>query len=830
MRIDSMKRKQQRHPTFPARKENPMSAVEEKTTVTPRVKRLRARFLEYLPNIDIERARIYDRVYFHDGAVKDRPMIVGRALAFKTFLAERTIYIEDDQLVAGSFAARPRGFPVYPESVGNDMTAEYAKIRDREIDPFEYSEADQKELEAILLRWKDSSLRQIVFPGMSPDEKNLFLMDPENNIVRGTNVFTLDVPMYGPAGHITPDYQAVLEQGFQGIKKRAEKRLEQAKRENDAQGADFLTAAILCCDAITDFGHRYARLAREMAAKETNERRRAELLRIHEACARVPGEPPRTFFEAVQCCWLVFVGIQMEAFQRCFSLGRFDQYAWPFLEKDLASGELSPQEAQEILDCFWMKFPETNYSNSEYYSYIASGFPSQQQICVGGQTPDGKDAANPLTYMCIQASMDTLLHQPSISVRFWEGSPDALVEKAVELAAKGTGHPSFFNDRRVVKALQSKGIALEDARDYSSVGCASVQPTRKDKGAHNAGYINVAAALDFALHDGDWPFGKRRMGVRTGDPRKFKTFDEVMAAFEKQMAYMIDVYSRAAVRAEEAHRDLVPTPYISCFVQDCIGNARDRSAGGALINSGMTPRGIGLADVSDSLAAIKKLVFEEKLLTMDRLLDALDANFEGFGDVRGMLVDKAPKYGNDDDYVDDIARRVVDIYCNETDRHRSLFGGHFHPGFSSVSSNVPYGTVVSALPNGRKQWEPLADGCSPSHNVERNGPTAVACSVGKLNHEGMSGGSILNVKFNPSLVRTAEGMRKFVDYVKGMLEAGVWHCQFNVADAATLREAQKMPEKHQDLIVRVAGYSAFFTGLSNQLQEDVIDRTEHKAV
>ena len=805
-----------------------MSVAEDKTTITPRVKRLRAKFLEYLPNIDIERARIYDRVYFQDGTVKDKPMIVGRAIAFKTFLAERTIYIEDDQLIAGSFAARPRGFPIYPESVGNDMTAEYKKIRSREIDPFEYDEKDQEELEAILLRWKDSSLRQIVFPNMSKDEKNLFLMDPENNIVKGTNVFTLDVPMYGPAGHITPDYQTVMEQGFQGIKARAEKRLELAKKENDQQGIDFLTASITCCDAITDFGHRYSKLAKEMADKEQKPERKAELMRIHEACARVPGLPPRNFFEIVQASWLTFVGIQMEAFQRCFSLGRFDQYAWPLLEKDLASGKETKQSAQEILDCFWMKFPETNYANSEYYSYIASGFPSQQQICVGGQTPEGKDASNPLTYMCIQASIDTLLHQPSISVRFWEGSPDSLVAKAVELAAKGTGHPSFFNDRRVVKALNSKGISLEDARDYSSVGCASVQPTRKDKGAHNAGYINVAAALDFALHDGFWPFGKRQMGVKSGDPRQFKTFDEMMEAFEKQMAYMIDVYSRAAVRAEEAHRDLVPTPYISSFVQDCIGNARDRSAGGALINSGMTPRGIGLADVGDSLAAIKKLVFEDKVLTMDRLLDALDANFEGYEDVQQMLLNKAPKYGNDDPYVDDITCKVVDIYCNETDKHRSLFGGQFHPGFSSVSSNVPYGTVISALPNGRKQWMPLADGCSPSHNVEKNGPTAVAASCGKLNHEGMSGGSILNVKFNPSLTQTPEGMQKFVDYVKGMLEAGVWHCQFNVADSKVLREAQVKPEEHQDLIVRVAGYSAFFTGLSDQLQEDVIDRTEHK--
>jgi formate C-acetyltransferase len=428
--------------------------------------------------------------------------------------------------------------------------------------------------------------------------------------------------------------------------------------------------------------------------------------------------------------------------------------------------------------------------------------------------------------MCIDASIHTLLHQPSISVRFCDETPDSLIEKACELARMGTGHPSFFNDRRCVPALVSKGIAVEDARDYSSVGCASVQPTRKDKGAHNAGYINVAAALEFALHDGYWKFGNRQMGVHTGDAQNFTNIDQVIESFHKQMANMIAIYSKAAVRVEKAHQEQVPTPFISCFVQDCIGNARDRSDGGALINSGMTPRGFGLADAADSLAAIKKLVFEDKVLTMKDLLAALDANFVGFENIQQMLINKAPKYGNDDPIADEMACKVVDIYSAETDKHRSLFGGRFHPGFSSVSSNVPYGTVIAALPNGRKEYQPLADGCSPSHSVDVCGPTAVALSVGKLNHEGMSGGSILNQKFNPATLKGDKGLKTFAKYVRGALKAGVWHMQFNVVDAKTLRDAQAKPDEHQDLIVRVAGYSAFFTALSDQLQDDVIGRTE----
>ncbi|MGL5513374.1 MAG: pyruvate formate lyase family protein, partial [Sporomusa sp.] len=311
------------------------------------------------------------------------------------------------------------------------------------------------------------------------------------------------------------------------------------------------------------------------------------------------------------------------------------------------------------------------------------------------------------------------------------------------------------------------------------------------------------------------------------DASKFESFDQVLEAFEKQLSMMIEIYSKAAVRVEKAHQEIVPTPYISCFVQDCIGNARDRSDGGALINSGMTPRGIGMADVADSLAAIKKLVFEDHVFTMEDIIEAIKANFKGHEYIRQMLISKAPKYGNDDPIADEMAKIAVDIYVNETNKHRSLFGGRFHPGFSSVSSNVPYGTAISALPNGRKEFAPLADGCSPSHGVDLNGPTAVALSCGKLNHEGMSGGSILNLKFNPGTVAGQEGLQVLTNYVKGALEAGVWHMQFNVVDIATLKDAQVHPEDHTDLIVRVAGYSAFFTGLSNQLQEDVIGRTEH---
>lgn len=796
---------------------------------TDRVKRLRERFFTYKPNVDIERAVIYTRLFKESDELKDDPQIVAGAKAFATFLNERTIYIEDDQLFAGSFGRKPRAFQIYPETQGDDMVGEFRKLPTRSIDPFEYPEEDRVILEEKLHKWHGAGMRNFVFGDMPLEDKKFFLNNPEKDIVGGTYIFSLDVPLNGPAGHINPDYQTIMEIGFQGIKARAEERLQQAIAEKDEEGINFLKASIISCDAITNFAHRYADLAREKAAAEKDEKRKRELQTMAEICDRVPGLPPRTFQECLQAVWFTFVGIQMEAYERCFGCSRLDQYAYPYLKADLEAGRITEAEAQEMLDCLWMKFPETNYINSEHQSYVVSGFPSQQQIIVGGQTPDGKDASNPLSYMCIQASINTKLHQPSISVRYFEGTPDDLIEQACRLARLGCGHPSFFNDLRCVPALVFKGVDLEDARDYCSVGCASIQPTRKDKGTHNCGYFNVASTLEFALRDGYWKKGNRQISIHTGKAADFKSFDEVMEAFRKQMEYMVGVYSRSAVKVEQAHKAVCPTPFISSFVQGCIEHARDKSAGGAMINSGPTPRGIGLADVADSLSAIKKWVFEEKKYTMQEILDAMDKNFEGCEEMRQTLANQTPRYGNDDDYADDIAKEVVRIYGEETDKYRSLFGGRFHPGFSSVSANVPYGSAVCALPDGRKEYLPLADGNSPCHGADVNGPTADAISCGKLRHELMSGGSILNIKFNPSSVSGQDGLQRYVDYVKGAMKAGVWHVQFNVVDDKTLRDAQVHPENHKDLIVRVAGYSAFFTGLSDMLQEDVIGRTEHIA-
>ncbi len=368
---------------------------------TDRVKRLRERFMTYKPNVDIERALIYTRVFKESDMVKDDPRIIALSKAFAVFLNERTIYIEDDQLFAGSFGRKPRAFPIYPETLGDSLIGQYRKLPTREIDRFEYPEEDRLILEEKLHKWHGTGMYHYVYDDMPMYAKQLFLKDPNDNASGGTNIFSLDVPLNGPAGHITPDYQTVLAIGFQGIKERAEKRLEQAEAEQDQEGINFLKSVVICADAIINFAHRYAELARKKAETEKDSRRKQELLTMAEACDRVPALPPRTFQECLQSVWFTFIGIQMEAYERCFGVGRLDQYAYPYLKADLEAGRITEAQAQELLDCLWMKFPETNYINTESHSQIASGFPAQQQIMVGGQTADGRDASNPLSYMLL---------------------------------------------------------------------------------------------------------------------------------------------------------------------------------------------------------------------------------------------------------------------------------------------------------------------------------------------------------------------------------------------------------------------------------------------
>jgi len=802
----------------------------ELLTASPRIMRLRERYFSIKPSICIERARIVYG-YYSDPKNQALPIILQRAGAFRAVLNKLPIDIYPDELLAGSLGSEPRSFPVIPETLGELISEELDTISTRPIDPLEISDADRKELqEKILPFWRARSPMERLVKLMSREEKGLHFRDSENFTV-GTGILSANPTIIGTGGHLTLDFPTLLKKGFQGIKADALSYMEKLNpmSSKDIGKSIFYQAVVECCEGMTEFGLRFSRLAREKAVRESDPGRREELVEISRVCARVPGLPARDFYEALQSVWFAYLAILQEDYDRCCSLGRMDSYLYPYYQQDLEKGTMTEAQVQDLLDTLWLKLAARNFINWGPYNKMIAGFPVQQQIPVGGQTPEGKDATNALTLQCIQATMNTRLNQPSLSVRLHRESPPELYRKAAELVRMGTGHPSFFNDEAVVPGLVRDGISITDARDYTPVGCVGVQVSGCGKGGHNGGYLNAAAALEFALTNGYWRRGERQISIRTGDPSKLGSFDDLFNAFEQQFRYIIRVLLGISLKAEYLHEQMIPTPYISCLIDGCLENGRDRTRGGARYNLGMSFRATGLADVADSLAAVKKFVFDEKKVSMAELLKALDENFEGHEPLRQTLLTGTPRYGNGNRYADDIAGKVLSVLSDEFSRHKSYFGGSFQPGFGSVSAHWPFGAALGAFPDGRKAGEPLTDGIGPAHRQPQNGPTALLRSVGSMDHRRLSGGSILNLKFPPELVKGEKGLESLIGLLKSFVQLEVFHCQFNIFDAQMMRDAQKHPENYRDLLVRVAGYSAYFTRLPKELQDNIIARTEHHA-
>lgn len=791
-----------------------------------RILLMRERILNTMPSICIERARIVYR-YYSSPENRGLPGILKRAGAFRSVLNQLPISIEDDELLVGNFGSRPRSYPFIPETVGDLVSSELDTIATRLTDPLDISEVDKKELQKTIMPfWKGRTHLEGLWKLLSPEENQLLYTESH----KGTGIMTANAALFGSGGHTTMDFPKLLRKGFQGIKEEALGYLEMLDpfRREDIEKGPFYRAVVECCEGMTEFGLRFAALARDMSLKEADPARREELDTIRRVCERVPAYPARNFHEAVQSVWFAYVGILQEDYNRCCPLGRLDRYLYPFYAQDLRNGIMTAEQAQELLDCLWLKLGSTNFINWGPYVKVIAGHPVQQQITVGGQTPDGEDATTPLTLHCIQATMNTRLHQPSLSVRLHTGTPPELYRKACELVRMGTGHPSFFNDEVVVPALTNDGVPMDVARDYSTVGCAGVQLSGCAKGSHNGGYLNLAAALEFALTNGTWRHGRKTVSLQTGHASEFGSFEAFWEAFEQQLRHLIRVLLGVSLKAEYLHKHRAQTPYISSLIDGCLQNGRDKSDGGARYNFGMSFRSSGLADIADSLAAVKKFVFEEKAISMSDLMQALDDNFDGHETIRQMLLNGTRRYGNGDSYVDEIARKVLWVLRDECGRHKSYFGGNFQPGFGSVSGHWPFGAVLGAFPDGRKAGEPLANGIGPVLRQDQKGPTALLRTVGAMDNVKLSGGSILNLKFPPEVVAGEEGLEILTAFLKTFVELGVWHCQFNIVDTATLRDAQRRPERHRDLLVRVAGYSAYFTGLPRELQDDIIARTAHR--
>jgi choline trimethylamine-lyase len=821
----------------PTRKETLLDRV---LTIKPtaRVERLRERMLGYRATAQIFKSRINTRVMKE---TEGEPQITRIAKAFAAVVRESPLNIYPDELFVGFPAGVPRAEHANPDVMG-DLEGELDTLHSRAQDAVFINDVDKEILrQEIIPYWRSQGKYERTQQGRTyqlfpPEVANLLFAEPGKFPTSGAGIIDVDILRLGDPNHATVDFEKVIQKGFLGIKKEVEERLARIDYTNpdDVKKVPFIRGMILALEAASEIGKRFALKAREMAAKEADHQRKAELLKIAEVCDRVPARPARTFYEAMQSIWFthIMTGWEFCKIVGAMSPGRMDQLLFPYYQADIKAGKLTKEAAQELVDCWFLKFPSSILLNNSGVSQWVAGFGVAQHINVGGLTADGSDATNDLSYMFIEAMMHNRLPQPTFGVRIHSRTPDDFLIKACQLVSLGTGHPSFFNDDVIVPALLARNIGsgppitIDLARTCSIIGCVEPQIAGKEGGYTNGGYVNLAAPMEMVMTNGFSRMQCRKIGVETGDPGKFKSFDEVKEAYHRQLAYLVKNLAIAETICEIAMIEVSPSVFNSALLDDCIEKGIPREAGGARYNFGPSQLGVGIADAADSLTAIKKLVFEDKKITLSQLCEALAKNFEGYDEIRHMLL-KAPKYGNDDNYADEQVAWISDIYASEVKKYKNARGGYNIPSIIPVSTNVPFGKALGALPSGRLSQAPLADGCSPGHGNDIKGPTTVLKSVAKIDHAQFSNGTQLNMRVDPAVFKDAQGFQRLANLIRGFVDNRIWHVQINVVSSDTLRAAQKEPEKYRDLVVKVAGYNTFFVLLHKDVQNDIISRTEH---
>ena len=826
---------------------------------SPRIQRLIDHLYENMPVIEANRAVILTESY---KATEDEPIIMRRAKAFYAICEKLPIIIRPDELIVGSNTIAPRGCQVFPEYSFSWLEDEFETVSTRSADPFYISEDTKKTLHEVFKYWKGKTTSELATAYMTDDT----LLAMKHNIFTPGNYF------YNGIGHFTVKYEEVLAIGFEGIKAKAQTALDAIDcTDPDYQKrSTFLEAVKISCDAAMLYAKRYALLALEEAKECSDPVRQRELLQIAENCARVPAKPAQSFYEACQSFWFVQELLQTESSGHSISPGRFDQYMYPYFKADLEAGKLTREQAQEYMDCIWVKLNDLNKCRDAASAEGFAGYSLFQNLIAGGQNEEGMDVTNDLSFMCIEAAMHVPLPQPSLSVRVWNKTPHSFLIKAAKLTRTGIGLPAYYNDEVIIPSLMSRGVSLQDARTYNIIGCVEPQAHGKTDGWHDAAFFNMCRPLELVFSNG--MDGGEQVGPRTGEISDFATFDDFFNAYKEQMNYFIKLLVNADNSIDVAHAERCPLPFQSCMIDDCIGKGKSLQEGGAIYNF-TGPQGFGIANVADSMLAIKQLVYDEKKLTLADFKDALDNNFgHGFSiqkctevtenimrellekgqsvsvedasricqavyqssidhadrarydEILKMIAD-VPKYGNDNEEADLLARDVAYTYTKPLENYRNPRGGIYQAGLYPVSANVPLGAQTGATPDGRLANTPVADGVGPMQGRDVQGPTATANSVSMLDHMIASNGTLFNQKFHPSALTGQEGLEKFVALLRTFFENKGMHMQFNVVSVETLLDAQKHPEKYRSLVVRVAGYSAHFTTLSKSLQDDIIKRT-----
>ncbi|HWR41850.1 glycyl radical protein [Sporomusa sp.] len=785
------------------------------SAISSRAGLLKDRLLSITPEICYERAELITESYKE---TEGMPIILRRAKALEKILEKMVIRIQPDELIVGNHTPKPRSSPIFPEFSFAWIEAEFDRLAQRAGDVFLISDECKEKLSTVFKYWQ----------GKTTQEYAANLMPADAKAAQTNGVFTVGNYFFLGVGHICVDYGMVLQKGYLGIK--ADVLKEKLKLDltnpEDLKKSQFLQAVEIACDAAISFAARFADEAEKQAQTETNAQRKQELLTIAANCRKVPANPAQTFYESLQSFWFVQLIIQLESNGHSISPGRFDMYMYPYYKKDVMSGKLTPEQAMELIECLWVKFNEINKVRDEASTKAFGGYPMFQNLIVGGQTTDGRDSTNELSYLCLEATENVRLPQPSLSIRFHQGTPQKFLIKSSEVAALGLGMPAMYNDHVIIPSLAARGVSLEDARDYCVIGCVEPQKGGKTEGWHDAAFFSLAKCLELALNDGVDPISGVQLGLKTGTLATMPTFDEVMDAYRTQIEYFVKLLVISNNCCDIAHGSICPLPLLSSMVQDCVVKGKSLQEGGAHYNF-TGPQGVGVANVGDALVALKKLVYAEEVISRTTLADALNKNWTGYENERQVMLNQAPKFGNDDDAADELARLAARIYCEEVEKYTNPRGGQFQAGLYPVSANVPLGAVVGALPDGRLSGTPLADGVSPVSGRDIKGPTAAAKSVAKLDHEIASNGTLFNQKFLPNALKGEAGLGNLAALIRSYFSLGGLHVQFNVISKETLEDAQRNPEQYRGLVVRVAGYSAFFTSLDKSLQEDIIARTEH---
>ncbi len=779
-----------------------------------RIRRLKDQVIGVRPFMDLENSKILTESFMQ---TEGEPTAIRKAKAFREQCRRKTIQVQENELLVGCSGSAPRAGILCADICWSILDREIDTISQRRYDPFYLDENNRRMfLDTVKPYWK----------GKSNYEKYLARMPEDMKALRDTGMIYIDRKAVRGFGETTAGYDVVIQKGIYGIVKLIDEA--RAKLDlTDPYDYDkdlYLQALLIVADGIVTLADRYALEAARLAALEKDDHRKKELEKIADICRHVPANPARTFHEALQSFYFYQICIFMEQNAASYNPGRMDQYLYPYYKADLEAGRITQDQAQELLNCLWVKFSEPCLFQDAVTAEYSAGYPMFQNVCAGGTDQYGRDAVNDLSYMILQATMDVQLYQPSLSVRYsLAKNPGTFLRKCAELIREGTGFPAFHNDEVGIRMMQNKGVPLRDAWNWNPCGCVETNLMGLMRSSFTAFVdMNLGGIVEFVMTNGRSRKYDRTASIETGDPRSLATFEDFMKALKAQIAYMVRCVVKGSHVVDECWREH-PVPALSLSFLDCIEKGKDYAWGGPKYTTGNGIILIGVADLINSVAAVKHLVYDTKQVTMDELAKALDADFVGYERIQELCL-AAPKYGNDEPEVDNMATELFGHIADEIEKYHSKFGT-MTPGILPVSGNTPFGLEVGALPSGRKGYTPLTDGVSPTGGTDTEGPTAVLKSVASLPHDRFVQGTLLNMKMEPAMLNSEKGLTSLMALLRSMCALGVFHVQFNVITPETLIEAQAHPEEHKDLLVRVAGYTAYFVELGKDVQDEIISRT-----